>query len=144
MEASQPSFADAIHEAHVALLGDLQELDEAVRSGSEESPAELGSRLGKLRAHLLSHFRFEEEGGYMAPVLKEEPQFGPQVQELLDEHGQMARTLDALIQEVSAAHGLGETLRDRIRAWVKQVRHHEAQENHLVQEAYYSGGATGD
>ncbi len=28
--------------------------------------------------------------------------------------------------------------------WVARVRHHESRENNLVQEAYYSSGATGD
>jgi hypothetical protein len=144
MEPEHHSFAEALHEAHVSLLGDLQELDEAVRPGSGQGPAELGTRLGKVRAHLLDHFRFEEEGGYMAPVLKEEPRLAPEAQELLNEHGQLAQALNGLIQEVSGAGSLEEAVRDRVRAWVKQVRHHEAQENHIVQEAYYSGGATGD
>jgi hypothetical protein len=144
MGTSQPSFAEALNQAHNDLLGDLKDLDDAVRSESRSSPAELGTRLGKLRTHLLDHFRFEEEDGYMAPVLKEEPRFASEVQELLDEHGQMARALEALIQEVRAARDLGEPLREGIRGWIKQVRHHEAHENRLVYETYYSTGATGD
>jgi iron-sulfur cluster repair protein YtfE (RIC family) len=144
METPQYSFAEALHEAHTDLLRDLQELEQAVGAGSRESPAELSTRLGKVRMHLADHFCFEEEGGYMAPVLKEEPRLGRVIQELLAQHGQMAQALDALIQEVQRAPTAQAVPREKIQAWVGQVRHHEARENQLVQEAYYSSGATGD
>jgi hemerythrin-like domain-containing protein len=144
METPEQSFADALHEAHTDLLRDLQELEKAVGAGSREGPAELGSRLEHARTHLTDHFHFEEEGGYMAPVLKEEPRFGPLVEELLAEHGQMAKALDALVQEVRQAQTVQDSHRERVRALLSQVRHHETRENQLVQEAYYSSGATGD
>jgi iron-sulfur cluster repair protein YtfE (RIC family) len=141
MATPEQSFAEALHEAHVDLLGHIQELEKAV--GSEEPPAEMCTRLEKVRTDLLNHFRFEEDGGYMAPVLREEPRLGPKIQELLAEHGRLAQTLDALIRETGAARKT-QDLRDKIRGWIGQVRHHEASENNLVQEAYYSSGATGD
>jgi hypothetical protein len=104
----------------------------------------LAGRLKKLQTHLTEHFQFEEAGGYMAPILKEEPRFDRVVQELLAEHQQLAQTLDALIQEVNRAQGVQAIPQVRARAWIAQVRHHEHRENNLVQEAYYSSGATGD
>jgi hypothetical protein len=144
MSTSPKSFAETLREEHTSLLGDLQELDEGVRSASGEGPAELASRLEEARTHLLAHFRFEEEGGYMAPVLKEEPRLTAEAEALLTQHGQLAQALDALIQDVRAARSVEEVHRERIRGWLKQVRQHEAGENSLVQEAYYSAGATGD
>jgi hypothetical protein len=138
------SFAEALHEAHTDLLRDLQDLEKAVGLGAPEGPAELSTRLGKVWKHLADHFRFEEEGGYMAPVLEEEPRFEPEARELLAEHTQMAQALEALIQEVERARTAQDMPREKVRTWVGQVRHHEARENHLVQEAYYSSGATGD
>src|SRR5262249_20308142 len=137
-------FADALHDAHTVLLRDLQDLEKAVASGSAESPVELVGRLERLRTHLIEHFQFEEEGGYMAPVLKEEPRFGPVVQELLAEHGKMEKILDALILEIRTTRSIQDAFREKVRTWVAQVRHHETRENSLVQEAYYSSGATGD
>ena len=80
----------------------------------------------------------------MASVLQEEPRFGPAIQELLAEHGRLAQSLEALLQQSRQAQTLQDVPRERIRAWIGQVRHHEASENQLVQEAYYSTGATGD
>ena len=144
MTTPERSFADALHDAHTTLLRDLQELEKAVSPTSSEGPGELGSRLGKVRTHLADHFRFEEEGGYMAPVLKEEPRFHAQIQELLAEHGQMAQALDAIIEEVGREPAVPDVSRQKVRVWVGQVRRHETRENDLVQEAFYSSGATGD
>lgn len=144
MKTSEQTFAETLQQAHVDLLSDLQQLDEAVHSGLGESPTRLGTCLAKIQTHLTDHFCFEEQDGYMAPVLKEEPRFGPVIQELLGEHRQLAQTLDALLQEARAARSLPDGFGERVRAWVKQVRHHESRENNLVQEAYYSSGATGD
>lgn len=129
---------------HTALLRDLQELEKAIALTSREGPGELGSRLENVRTHLANHFRFEEEGGYMARVLKEEPRFSAEIQELLTEHSQMAQTLDTILEEVSRGPTIQDGARQRIRAWISMVRHHETRENDIVQEAYYSSGATGD
>jgi iron-sulfur cluster repair protein YtfE (RIC family) len=144
MTTPELSFADTFHDAHTTLLRDLQELEKAAASSSREAAAELRTRLGKLHMHLADHFRFEEEGGYMAPVLKEEPRFRGVIQELFAEHRQMAQALEALIQEVGTSPTLQHGSRQKIHAWVRQVRHHETRENNLVQEVYYSTGATGD
>ena len=140
MATAGKPFAEALHEAHVDLLGHIQELEKAL--GSAERPAELLTRLEKVRTDLTNHFRFEEDGGYMAPVLKAEPHFAPAIQELLAEHGQLADGIDALIRDVGA--GPFQEFREKTHDWIRHVRHHEARENNLVQEAYYSTGATGD
>jgi hypothetical protein len=144
MEQPQDSFAEALKEAHTDLLRDLLELERAAGSETRGGPEELAARLGKVRAHLTEHFRFEEEGGYMAPVLKEEPKFTRVAEELLAQHGQMAQALDELLEEIARVRTWQDALRERLRAWVGQVRQHESRENKLVQEAFYSSGATGD
>ena len=144
METSEKTFAEALHEAHADLFRDLLQLEESVRVGSAEGQPELSTRLENVRMHLTDHFRFEEQDGYMAPLLKEEPRVGPVVQELLDEHRQLAEALNALLQEISAARSSREDFPERVRAWVKHVRQHESRENSLVQDVYYSTGATGD
>jgi hypothetical protein len=144
METSQPSFVDALEQAHHALLGHLARLEEAIRPESDQGAPHVRARLEKIRSHLLNHFRFEEQGGYMAPVLKEEPRLAPEAKELLEQHGQLANGLEALIDEIGAASSVEEAFRQNFHAWLRQVHQHEDHENRLVQEAYYSGGATGD
>jgi hypothetical protein len=144
VDTTEESFADALHKAHAELLEDLRELEHEARPNSGTGPAELSAHLGKLRTHLLEHFRFEEQDGYMAPVLREEPRFEPEVRPLLSEHRHLAQTLDTLIVEVRASSSVQESHRQRLAAWLKSVRLHEGRENNLVQEAYYSSGATGD
>lgn len=144
METSERAFAEALYQAHTDLLRDLMELEQSVQRGSEQGQRELSSRLATVQTHLADHFRFEERDGYMAPLLKEEPRIGPVVQELLAEHRRLTQALGALVEEVSAAQALRDDVRERVRAWVKQVRQHESRENNLVQEVYYSSGATGD
>ena len=58
----------------------------------------------------------------------------------------MKRVLMGLLMVVAASSLAAgqDTHRERIRALVSQIRHHETRENDLVQEAYYSSGATGD
>jgi iron-sulfur cluster repair protein YtfE (RIC family) len=144
METTRKSFAEAFHNAHTALLRDLQELEKAAPKTAEQSPGDLGKLLGSVQKHLSDHFRFEEDGGYMAPVLQEEPRLAAEVRELLGEHATLATALQALIQEVGATPSLRAHLRAKVRAWVGDVRRHESRENNLVFETYYSSGATGD
>jgi hypothetical protein len=144
MDTPQESFAEALHQAHTDLLEDLRDLEQAARPDAGTGPAELCTRLGTMRTHLLAHFRFEEQDGYMAPVLKEEPRFEPEVRELLAEHRHLAQTLDTLIVEVRTASRVQDAHQEKLAAWLKSVRLHEGRENNLVQEAYYSSGATGD
>lgn len=144
METPEKSFAETLLEVHTDLMRELQKLEFAVDSGAREGPSGLDALLRNIQAHLTEHFRFEEDGGYMASVLKEEPHYGPTAEKLLAEHTELAQTLGALIREVGSARTLPDAVRDKIRAWVGRVRHHEASENQLVMEAYNSSGATGD
>jgi hypothetical protein len=130
------SVAEALGRAHAALLEDLRKLEEVVHAISDARLAELRARLGVTRMHLTEHFRFEEQSGYMDVVRKREPRLERAVQQLADEHGQLRQTLDALIGELGSATHLDEALREKIPAWIKQVREHETRENDLVQDAF--------
>ena len=132
----QVSVAEALGRAHKALLVDLRGLEHAVRSWEAPVAAEMHLRLERLRAHLTEHFRFEEEDGYLDGVVKREPHRRGVVQQLLEEHGQLARCLDALVEATVTDAPLDGSFRDKLRAWVAQVRHHESRENGLVQDAF--------
>ena len=136
MERTKNSVAEALGQAHAALLVDLRELEQATRLFSGEDLEELRTRLGEARAHLTEHFRFEEQNGYMDAVRKREPRLERAVQQLAEEHGQLQQALAALIRDAGAETSLGDTLRAEIRAWIERVRQHEVRENDLVQDAF--------
>jgi hypothetical protein len=92
--------------------------------------------LDGLQVHLREHFRFEEKDGYMEAVRQRQPHRDREIAQLLEEHRQLAQSLDALRLDMRVADGLSDSLRESVRAWVERVRHHEAHENRLVQEAF--------
>jgi len=136
MERTKTSVAEALGRAHVALLRDLKQLEQAVQPASGEDGATLSRRLGATRTHVTEHFRFEEQNGYMAAVRKQQPRLERAIQLLADEHRQLSQSLDALLEEAHAAPSLTDALRERVREWVHHVGQHELRENDLVQDSY--------
>jgi hypothetical protein len=130
------SVAAALGRAHAALLNDLRRLEEAARPPSGAGPADLGVRLAATQAHLTQHFRFEEHDGYMDAVRKRELRLERTVQQLADEHRELAQSLEALLQQARGTGEPDDKLCDAVRAWVGRVRGHEARENALIQHAF--------
>lgn len=107
----------------------------------EEWRRALLDELSAFKGQLLSHFHHEEEGGFLRDVLREVPNVQRRVQTLRLEHGEMASDLDAVLdtlkeldlsdQEAIESIGLG------VRTLVETLRHHEIEEQHLVQRTYY-------
>jgi hypothetical protein len=127
---------EALGQAHKALLTDLQELEQAVLSSSGKCLAELRTRLAQAGAHIIEHFRFEEQDGYMAAVRKGEPRLERTVQELAEEHRQLKQTFDGLMKKTRAATSLDDALRAEIRGWIEHIHLHERRENDLVQDTF--------
>ncbi len=136
MKNLQPSMAEALSEAHGAFLEDLRKLEQAARPHSGEAISDLLARLAEICSEVGEHFRFEEQNGYMNAIRKDEPRLERSIQQLEEEHRQLGRTLEALLTEVKAITGQDLALREKVRAWAERVRHHEARENQLVQDAF--------
>jgi hypothetical protein len=135
---------EALHQAHVALLEELRDLEEAVRRTPGPGQGEMILRLEALGEIITDHFRFEEQDGYMSAVRQLEPHREHEVQQLQDEHSQLAEALDGLTREARAAETLHRSYWENLRAWVAQVRHHEAAENRLVQVTFNQDIGTKD
>jgi hypothetical protein len=136
MGRTETAVAEALSQAHVALLGDLRELEEAACPASGEGLAGLRARLGAAHAHITEHFRFEEQNGYMHAVRAREPRLERAIHQLAEEHRQLARSLEALIERARDTTSLDDRFRDEVREWVERVRQHEARENDIVQDAF--------
>jgi hypothetical protein len=127
--------AEALRRSHVVLLEDLRKLEEAARPAPGVGLAEVRSRLGAAHRHVAEHFRFEEQDGYLDAFGKREPRLERAIRQLAAEHGQMEQSLAALLGEANAATRLEGPLCQRVRDWVGALRHHEARESGLIQDA---------
>jgi hypothetical protein len=136
MATEETPLVEALSRAHGSLLEDLRKLEEAAGPASGVHAEELAARLAATRAHITEHFRFEEQNGYMDAVRKREPRLERTVQDLAEEHQQLAQALDALLGEVRAARPVSAAFRTHVQDWVKAVRQHEQRENDLVQDAF--------
>jgi len=136
MERAGTSVAEALGRAHTALFEDLQKLEAMVHPAPGKGLLELRARLDATHVHITEHFRFEEQNGYMGAVRKREPRLERTIQQLADEHRQLAQSLDSLIGDAREATSLGDPLRNEVREWIGRVREHEGRENDLIQDAF--------
>jgi hemerythrin-like domain-containing protein len=120
-------------EAHHSLMESLENLEKEVRSRC--SLTQLTCSLASIRKRVLDHFRLEEEGGYMKQVLEERPFLERTVEKLLQEHGALAASLETILEELRMPVADAGACQ-RIETWLTQVRHHERQENLLVEDTF--------
>ncbi len=136
MANKQLSVVETLREAHLALLKDLAGLEDAARSSVGTDSAEMHSRLERARSHITEHVRFEEQNGYMDAVLHREPNLARIVENLREEHRQLAQELEGLIERTMTGRHLEVAFRDQVSSWIEGVRRHEHRENSLVQDAF--------
>ncbi len=121
---------------HRLILEDVQDLEEKVAPAPQATPVQVGDRLTALRTHLTEQFRHEEQGGYAQEVLTQAPQQERVVRKLLDEHVGLNKALDELLEQARAAESLDEAFCEKVRAWIRDLREHESQENALLEDAF--------
>src|SRR6516225_10090607 len=136
MPSSEISLSEDIRRAHAALLQDLRDLEKTAQLAVAGPMTPLRDCLATTREHVINHFRFEEQDGYMDAARKRQPHLERVIQELLDEHRQLSRSLDGLIEGAEVTSHVDDALLQDIRAWVQRVRQHEARENALMQNAF--------
>ena len=136
MANAETSIAESLSRAHQALGKDLRRLEDSVHRTSDQGIPIIRAILDATRTHILEHFRFEEEKGYMDKVRKREPRLERVIDQLASEHRQLAQALDALIEKTKQASTLDLDLREKTREWIAAVRQHEAREDELVQNSF--------
>jgi len=132
---------DAQHENLGAVLDSL-----AARIGAiAERPDDIAARVEMLRLlreleHLLpEHFEYEESGGYLAEALAVAPRLTRRAQRLRDEHSGFSAKLAALAaraREVGELPGSWKALATAVKKFTYELRHHELEENTLINEAF--------
>jgi Hemerythrin HHE cation binding domain len=122
---------DQEHRQLDALLADL--------AGSTDL-ARIGRRLDDLRALLVTHFETEEGPDGMHEIVREGAAHRlPNVQRLFEEHREMLAQLDRLRSEVaSCLAGPVAVVLGGVSALAESLARHEADEEQLFAEAFYS------
>jgi hypothetical protein len=136
MPKVESSVAQALSRAHLALLNDLKKLEDSVDEAKGPDLTALRARLSATQVHILEHFRFEEENGYMDKVRKREPRLERAIDLLESEHRQLGQSLDSLIRKAKEATNLDHSLHTQVFDWIASVRKHETREDELVQDAF--------
>jgi hypothetical protein len=136
MAKKETSVAESLRRAHRALRKDLQKLEDSVQPTSDQGIPIIRAILDATRTHVLEHFRFEEQDGYMDKVRKREPRLQHAIDQLAGEHRRLAEALDALIENAKQASTLDPDLRRKTREWIATIRQHEAREDELVQDSF--------
>lgn len=90
----------------------------------------LRHELESLRELLLGHFASEEEGGYLADIVRASPELGAVAEELRAEHAVLRKDFDALVADAAAAP-LGQLV-ERIGATLETFDAHEHAEAKLI------------
>lgn len=143
MLANMSRFSDTI--ASLRRIQQLLELllDEALDLLSEPSDDEndrwLGIVVDKVLRNLREQFEIEEQGGYMADVLEQYPEWHPQALHLQQEHELLVTQLRQISMRMRLERctgSLSPECRRQLEDWIKWYRQHQRRETDLIQEAF--------
>ncbi len=98
-------------------------------------------RLREFRNHLLRHFDFEEDGGFMHELMEEAPEKTSQIKILSNQHHEIAEDLDHIIKDLKSMEHVEKNMSQEIRQHVldiiDKIHTHETAEVDLMQAIYY-------
>jgi hypothetical protein len=136
MASTKTNNLEEVRRAHRLLMRDLQRLETAAHEPLADGLEKLRTQLPLTRAHLIEHFRYEEDHGYAELIREQLPRLQHAVMERLDEHPQLLSRLEDLLDELQLARCLSGSFPSKVLAWVHEVREHESKENLLIQDAF--------
>ncbi len=130
--------------AHTALMSELAKLKATVQPGSGANLVQIGTQLAAIHRHITVHFAFEEQQGWIDVVRRQEPRWEHAIGQLVQEHRQLANSLETLTEEADAAKNLSQILCEKILRWIDRVIDHETRENELFEDALATDLGAGD
>lgn len=153
MSERSKQLASRVQEEHERLEGLILEIREEIgRPVNSERFAdwrlEFVWKIRDFQNELTKHFDLEEDGGFMADVMKRAPRFSPRVVILEAEHFEACRRLDDIISELKLLTKYDNTrwdeVSDDIMALFDLLERHEAAERDLILEVYFQDIGVGD
>jgi hypothetical protein len=136
MEKTRRQPKERLIEDRQLIMKDVQYMEGRSNSRGIIAQDKLSKRLRSLKPHLAEYFRKEEQDGFAQAVLVRAPQLERKVHSLMDEHAELARSLETLIRLAEDSESLDDGFREQLRAWVHRFREHESYENVLFEDAF--------
>ncbi|MDC0936229.1 hypothetical protein OAS39_08065 [Pirellulales bacterium] len=140
------AFAELMKSEHEELTQALHDTNAELHSADRQR-IRINDKVLHLSELVESHFRHEEQGGYMKEALTRAPRLGPLAEILQEQHVELQEEIDKLRLLV---HSGVESLSwwERIRAdfdhFATRLRTHEHAETELFQEAFNREIGAGD
>lgn len=110
--------------------------------------SDLLGKLPKLSDTLREHFASEEKGPLFEKIPYSHPRFASTLQDLKDEHGRIASTVDTIIQKAAQLQDAEifelRELNAQVQLLIATIRRHEAAENEVVVQAHWDEVGVGD
>lgn len=120
-------------------------LEQCINHPGQDQKGQLRSLFKDFNDHLLRHMDFEEEGGYMAPLLEVRPTVSSKVEQLQADHDHLRSELEEVMKEIESTGEFCQPVMDmilRLANLLDFVETHERAENGLVMETFFQD--TGD
>jgi hypothetical protein len=109
------------------------------RAGAANVIPQVIESLETLRAELAHHFEEEESGACLEEAVVHRPSLSHEATRLEQEHPELLREADRLIEELRAKSQSGESadnVKQKFRVFAEQLHAHEAAENRILEESF--------
>lgn len=145
MPLKESEIAGKIREEHERIKGEMNKIRQMIRAhvsreGFAKWRMDLLWLLRDFQNTLRKHFDLEEEGGFMADVVKVAPQHLGVVRRLESEHEKMMASLDEISESLKNQNEKDdlklEEVRRRIGEFFALLESHEAAEGDLMETTY--------
>ncbi len=139
-------ITDQVKQEHACIKRDLKLIKDEINHPAADQPfndwrLQFIWRLRDFKNHLLKHFDFEEEGGFMRDIIEEAPEVTGGVKFLENQHLTILTLLDEIVHLFKNLKGNDEIALSQIRVKVLKltadISKHENDENELIQTVYY-------
>lgn len=131
------------HKEHERLQTSIERVNFTIQQ-MQEIRDRLAREFNELQESLTSHMSFEEEGGFMRPVIEVRPHLVSQVEELRKEHCLFRQSLTDISSKLSGSGALGTGAEPVIMDLLARIRWHEERETSLILDAFSHDMGTKD
>ena len=134
-------------EEHLHLHQLFEDLANSLTASQRTTQVAFVGGLSQLKSELLAHFDHEEMSGYFTDAIEVAPRLKSRADKLLEEHPQLAKTLDRLLgiaESGDPTDSWWKSMTEAFAQFHEEFDEHERGETELIQEAYNRDVGTDD